>query len=399
MNHLLSTPPLGNLKIKEVYIAHDGPRLYSATSGAGQIYIVFFVDEDDTSETFLYLPVSDSRFLSVRSGIMSLRDSLLNSEDLLLSVKTEYSGGSPSIEWESIAREHIPAEWLPDPSAYISLPTPTHKRHSEDDLRRRSDQEGRSFVALRLDAPECARTEFSTRKALPVILAFQHFNDAIGQETMGAATDSGRIPARIIEYTDTTIVDLEAASFVVILAQYNPIHEFFNEQQRILTRSHEIISTALTPDEFSTSVSEIQRRSRSSLKTLFDAIISSDTTVEMSLAVPGHDVRRVTISEPIAVGAVAILQGASEDQETLSPFDAILQGVGRDRVFDVDRLEDDVPFKGHVDQSARPDLLRGLTIGHTYRVWLRKDTKIVAASGDEKSTFFLLDITALDDHT
>jgi hypothetical protein len=66
-------PLLGALSMDEVYFDQEGPRFFSATSRSGRRFLAVAVDEDESSDTYLYLPVSDARFGEIRSGALDLR--------------------------------------------------------------------------------------------------------------------------------------------------------------------------------------------------------------------------------------------------------------------------------------------------------------------------------------
>ncbi len=162
MSVLPQGTPLGNLELEEVFLDYDGPKLFSARSATGQRYVAVAVDEDDGGRPiFLYLPVSAERYLAIRSGLLSLREALLEPEGSVF-----VYGHAMSIDGIALtlleARE-IPDDWLPDEDAFLNVPTATQAHFEPAELSHRADGEVRSLLALRLDRPDLMRTEYPLR--------------------------------------------------------------------------------------------------------------------------------------------------------------------------------------------------------------------------------------------
>lgn len=77
------TGDLGVLETTRVIVYYDGPRLFTVRSSAGQSYLVFSVDEseDDASETYLYVALSEVRLERLLSGKEALRSALTDPPD------------------------------------------------------------------------------------------------------------------------------------------------------------------------------------------------------------------------------------------------------------------------------------------------------------------------------
>lgn len=76
-----SIPQLGTLRVLEIYEYYNEPLLFSCENRTGQIYIAVCVEEFDLKTRWFYLPVSLSRFNSIKQGIMSLQRAFLSAED------------------------------------------------------------------------------------------------------------------------------------------------------------------------------------------------------------------------------------------------------------------------------------------------------------------------------
>ena len=76
-----TTTALGRLRLVDVWDYYDGPRLFVAQNAAGAFYIALWADEDDTTNTWLYVAVSEDRLERVQTGQISLRAAYLDPED------------------------------------------------------------------------------------------------------------------------------------------------------------------------------------------------------------------------------------------------------------------------------------------------------------------------------
>lgn len=116
---------LGELTIVETFVFYEGPRLFLAKSDRGRRYIGLFADEGEDWELYLYLPVDDDRLSMVRSGVMTLRDALLDPEAPVLQVTVNWALDY-EVSWElALAPSPLPEAYLPSIDARLALPTPT----------------------------------------------------------------------------------------------------------------------------------------------------------------------------------------------------------------------------------------------------------------------------------
>lgn len=138
---------LGRLRIDEVFVRFDGPRLFSALNEAGQRYMAVFAEETEDAEVFLYAPVSEDRYRAIRSGGLPLRAAFSDAQDGRVFVVTSSTEEADQRveEWEA---ERLPSDWLPDDDATLSIPTLTLSRFEPSVL---SVGRSRDPLADRLD--------------------------------------------------------------------------------------------------------------------------------------------------------------------------------------------------------------------------------------------------------
>lgn len=209
---------LGALAIDEILFEYDGPRIFTARSTSNRLFYAFIVEEDDdeATETYVYLPLSDERWAQVRSGRIGVRAAVERPEDGFLFVVTaDYAAGKNSVR-ESKPSDLNP-EWLPTEEARLNNETPTRPNFSASELGRLAVREDRIQVAVELE-PNRPRTEVSLKTLGRMSLAVQDVIDAVAQEETGAPTSRGAIAQDIVERVDLSFTTSMAASFVMVMA-------------------------------------------------------------------------------------------------------------------------------------------------------------------------------------
>jgi len=111
MSYLPQLTILGRLKTLEVYEYYDIPRLFSCRNGSGQHYLALSIDEEDFSQTWLYVALSQERFQKLRLGQLELRDAYLDAEDQMVFKVITYQESHDMLE--RVDCTDIPEDWLP----------------------------------------------------------------------------------------------------------------------------------------------------------------------------------------------------------------------------------------------------------------------------------------------
>lgn len=119
MNILPQNTVLGTLDILHVYVHYDVPRLFSAVSPVGIKYIVYWIDTDDYSDSWLYAPISSKRCKALDNKEVKLRDIFIYPEDNLFKVKTYFEPKDSVVE--VIEPSNLDDSMLPPSDFYIDL--------------------------------------------------------------------------------------------------------------------------------------------------------------------------------------------------------------------------------------------------------------------------------------
>ena len=80
-----------NLTPIDVFDYYDGPRFYSCQDKFSQVFLVYWIDEAEDHDSWLYLRVSQERYLSLKNGLLSVAEVLKNPEENCAFIVKNYS--------------------------------------------------------------------------------------------------------------------------------------------------------------------------------------------------------------------------------------------------------------------------------------------------------------------
>lgn len=118
---------LGKLRLHETYYYYDEPKLLSCLNVAGQLYLVFYLgeNEDEKVDLWLYVPLSINRLNEIKAGNMLLRHACLHPEDeLVWFVNIPFKSNLPS-NIRAANPEELTEDDLPGEKARLNILTPT----------------------------------------------------------------------------------------------------------------------------------------------------------------------------------------------------------------------------------------------------------------------------------
>lgn len=112
MYPLVQEKSLGTIEIHKVYEEYDGPKLFSVVNALGLYFLVYWIDELEDGDVWLYVPMSGNRLESLETGSRLLRDAFLYPEEnTIYRVFTPFDGSVHSIG--VMTAEEIPEDDLP----------------------------------------------------------------------------------------------------------------------------------------------------------------------------------------------------------------------------------------------------------------------------------------------
>jgi hypothetical protein len=359
---------LGKLAVDEIFIDYEGPKLFSARNAVGQRFIAVAVDDVEGWVVFLYVPVSPARYLSVRSGLLPLRTAIAEPEETVWLARLNFATGESYAEMREPAL--LPDDWLPEEDAILGVPTHTRDLFEPMTLQQRADGEVRSLLAVQLDRPDLLRTEYPLRDLNELLDDVQEAMHAIAAEAEGKATTSGAIPEHIMRDSELSIIDLQAASFVVILAP--TLGDRLVEMPLAgvaADRLMSLLETTETDDgqSFKEAVSTLEPRAFSKFRSLLEDLADTTASLNLYVAHPGRELRRTAVTPQQAGRGLEIMSEVSTTSREVYIGSAVLVGANlRTRAFELRDDDEEVKYAGKVERDALRQI-DGLQIGEAYR--------------------------------
>ncbi|MDN3617017.1 DUF6575 domain-containing protein [Vibrio gallaecicus] len=112
MYPLAQNSRLGTLEFHKIYEEYDGPKLFSAVNALGLYYLIYWIDELEEGDTWLYVPMSYGRLEKLESATRSLRDAFLYPEEnSIFKIYTSFDGEQE--ELALLTAEELTEEELP----------------------------------------------------------------------------------------------------------------------------------------------------------------------------------------------------------------------------------------------------------------------------------------------
>lgn len=384
---------LGQLKLVETYVYYDAPRVFSCERVSGQRYITEWIGEleDDDADEWLYVPVSHDRFLHIRSGGITLRRAFVDPEDLVFHVVTYYDDRADAVRIVDPAS--LPDEWLPTVDFSLDLPTSTlPAASSAEEMRQKAIAESRTRLRLELKTQSQYRSEANTRDIGRLLTGLQQLIDNIGfsLEFGEDVYGKGPIPAAITKQTESEVVDLRAASFVIELAAatYDDLlgdSLFAKASERML----QVLDINLDRVQITEEVSSLGPRAAKSLRKFVETALASDSSLGISAAGANLGFRSQTLSEERIAFLATLLKNIDPDEEV-----SVVTGEMELTAYDSNSftfgLRDDqgAEYDGRVEEQARAHIVKP-TINERYRVILAVLAVFDEVIGETKTRYRL----------
>lgn len=389
---------LGLLEIDEVYVDYEGPRFFCAVSRSGRRYLALHIDESETSDIYLYLPISDDRFKIVRSGGLSVRTAFVEPEDgRLYTVTADYSSGLNMIDAVSV--NELTSDQLPAADVSLSISTATRPTFKSDQLAVKSGRERRTFLAFEIEPATMLRTELPLRSLSRIAGTLQDTIDALAQEVAGRPTPRGMIPQDILRDSELVFRESQAASFVLVAASASQAgHEDRLMESQLLEHSCErlvgLLNESESPDRLRDLVGSYGVRVRAKYRALLEALLDEGTGVSAFVATEfGHGFSGSL--KPAEVKAnLGLLREIGTEVVSNHLERVNIVGVNlRTGSFELYDSREDKKYSGRMELDAR-DQIAGLPTGfeHFYSADLLAQEQYSNFSDEVRWTYRLVSI-------
>ena len=240
----LPTLPWNTVTFERVLDYYDGPRLLLQRSQAGQLYLGWWNDSDETVERWVYLPLSALRLYEIVSGAIPSLEALKSPEDgYLLAVDIDL-GSESIVQTTMTTAASLPQDSLPLEGARLDMAKDVQALAKFFSGRKLHDQEGYrqaiDFYAEAIELDPDMAVAFHDRGDCYVLAgdydrAIQDFNEAIVLDQKLAAAYASRGAVHSVKGDhDSAIQDFNRA----ITLEPGNANTYFLRGQTYLLETH-----------------------------------------------------------------------------------------------------------------------------------------------------------------
>lgn len=375
---------------------YDGPRLLLQKNQAGQIFLAWWSDSDETTERWIYLPISEPRLHSVLSGVISSHEALREPEDGFLLV-IDRNVDDQGIETVLTDLDALPEDAFPLPHAKLSIPVP-------EEISGIPSRGRAHLLDVRLEGNP---TDETGRVGASIVGQFignlQRLLHALGQVKEGHPTQRGVISSTVQSMTRLDIIGGYVGSFGVRFETHAEDDMLGNSLVRdSLASLFDLFEAGYEEHRLTNQLVFLKGRVAKNYSDLLSTIESSIPSAFINWSQPGRLLpREALISQASARSILAQIEAATDIiEENLEIEGVLLGGNVRTLRFEIREDSTDERFEGTVDERAL-DQLELITLGSQCRVILQPHLQVIAATGEQRTTYTLLDIalpTALNEN-
>lgn len=388
---------LGRLRIVEVFHFYDGPRLFTCESASGSLYVVFWLGESDSTDDWLYVPVSATRLELVRAGDFSLQECVLRPEDgwLWRVATAPETGDLTSID--AIEPEELAPDDIPDPDSYLEglgaaererPPVPTELYASRANL---------DVVDFALTGEGRRRPTIGARTLSNAVGSLQSVVDAIALSQAGFRSRKGRVPHGIKENVQLEVAGAFPSSFGLRMEAAVP-PDLFGEAPTtpVFKALLGLISAGSDEQRLADELAVLGGRVAGQYTALMTKLASVRAGFKLRWASPAvfesFSAPDVSWEKALQISDALLrtIEGVSEIYEIRARLDGIDVITKR---FHLLNLETDERLRGHISEAyvphARSEQAR---VPGTYNATIQELQEVHPLSGDVKEKYILLNL-------
>ncbi len=385
---------LSAFSFERVLEYYDGPRLLLQKRQAGQLYLAWWSDSDDSTERWIYLPLSESRLRQILSGEIPSLEGLQQPEDGSLFVIDKDLYTDSIIRTVQTDAAALPDDARPRPEARLNIPIP-------DEISGLVTREGAHVLDVRIESSGQGRDGgFAADFVSQVVGNIQRLIDSTGQAALGEGISlKGRIPNPVKALTRLSLVGTYPGSLGL---RFETVREDLSADESLTRSSLEGLFTLLEVGdgfaELDAPLSILNARVAANYNNFLSIIEASSWTASLSWT-PARDWERrqqFNITPMIAKSIKEKLTTVSRNlQEPLSlegRFSSgnISENIRRLRFGFVQAGSN----KRFTVLATRDVYFRvgPITLGSHYRITVQPNLQVNQSTGEESFTYNLISL-------
>ncbi|WP_380187814.1 DUF6575 domain-containing protein [Iodobacter arcticus] len=369
----------------EIFDYYDGPKFYSCRDKAGQLFLVYWIDETTESTAWLYLRISQERYNSLKSGNLAIARALAQPEEGLAFVVTSMS---TDFQVQEVSVEEISIEWLPPETDFLEIPTQAlpEKMASAQEIASRTN---RQVIDIAFDKLSNAY-EMGAGKLGQLLHSLQNVIYALAcDEKM----DVRRVPEEIKYKSEVLVTGLFASSFGVRLQSKGGDIFGTDETARAVESLVKLIATLEVPESVPKELHRFNVLARSRFKHFLRVIVDSQVSIKTEWGTPNGRGLNSTASFHEILQALNMLEETDDATKTTVNRNAELVGVDVESDFFAIKVENNEIIKGRL---SKPVSNRHFDVPSRIIATLEESCIIDPLTDREKWSYTLIDFKRAD---
>lgn len=392
MFELPKKTPMGELELFELFEFYDVPRLFSAKSKTGALYLGLSIFDDYEDFEWLYVAISADRIKELINQRLCLHTVFSKPENgFLFKIHTNING---DVKFEYILPEQLSADDLPVPNTKLKVESSTKSYGlGEIDPRLAALSSARETFNIHLYPWDTKLPELSTRNFGNILVSTQELIDALGQVCENDEPSvKGSIAADILQKTKLNTCQIFEGSFGVQFKSAN-VSDLFDESlaSKAINEFLGLLSAEDDEDNLSNKLHLLKGRVASKYRRLLKEVNSLGSGIKFEWGSPNSVYGgQFELTKAQVEKAHSIVDSIDIQMSEAVEVKAKLIGLNvRTKRYEILGFENDERFSGKVAQETLSDIEHAV-INNNYTATLKKIIETKSSSGDEAVKWVLV---------
>ncbi|MGL4522692.1 MAG: DUF6575 domain-containing protein [Bacilli bacterium] len=384
--------PLGEMEIIEYYLYYDRPFIFLCEDNIKNRFLVHLVDDDEMCERWFLVPVSTRRTEAIRTGKITLRESLILAETgWIWDITTPFDDTEGNVV--ILKCSELTEDYLPGATAKLSLPEnrlPEKNFSAEEE----AYQLNRDVLLLYLNDGEHSQL-ISAEDLGGILLKSQGLLHALVDRE---GSNKGRIPQVLKDKATMYYTGTFAASVGIKLEAKN--NELFDNPIQVALESLiQLIDNSKNKEQLMEMLSTLTMRAIVRYRDFLQALQKSNISIKIEWGTPQKSVKKAFLNiEQIKYAIdVMVLNGQSESQiiHLRGNLVGLLSDSENSRYTFEFKTLDGERYKGTLAQEMIDKLKSGQTVNipaNNVSIELEEAMEINPATSEERFSYTLISI-------
>lgn len=392
MSYLPEGTPLGDLRIIEEIEYYDRPVIFACQNELDHLFLAVLSSSTDDTETWLYAPMSQSRWEHVRSDAIELHDAFVHAEQRDIYRITQRLVDGTVLDVSTQQASTITDRELPLPGEFAELGAEQPEYVASRPISVRVSQTGRFAMDLVFASQRMLRHEVTTAFISRALLTIQGLLADILQAQTGEATERGPLPEQMKQSVELSLAGVYAGSFgVQLLGPEQRTLWSPGEADLALSALAELLDSTSTYDALYAQIRQLKTRVSAKYGALMDLLAHERTSLHMTWRSPSGSGGEADVPYAAAESTVTRLRREAEPTTTAIRAIGTLEGVwlSTQRFAIRSSHDPDEVFQGTAADTAMASL-ESATIRELYRALITKTSIERPLKEDPEVSYLLL---------